>query len=166
MRVIIRWGFLAVMSLTAVAVTSCAMEPITGGYTGNTPSVQETPSSGPVTLSVDRTQYATTDSILVTIDNTTGTTVYAADQRSQCTVITLQWLSGDTWQQEYPCAMRVAAHSAPIQPGISTVRLMPNQGGYNAWQAGMCRVVLAYGAHPGVPLAQNTIVYSSTFTVA
>ncbi|HEY7780557.1 MAG TPA: hypothetical protein VIC85_10140 [Ktedonobacterales bacterium] len=159
-------GAVTAMLLITIAIAGCAMSPITGGATVNTPSVQETPSSGPVTVAVDRSQYTTADTIVVTINNTTGTTLYAAGERTQCTVVTLQWLSGDTWQQEYPCAMSVAAHSAPIAPGTSIVRLSPNQGGYGPWEAGVCRIVLAYGQHPGVPLNQNTLVYSGTFTVA
>jgi hypothetical protein len=132
-----------------------------------------TPSSQAITIATDRSTYAGTDVIKVTVTNHTAATIYAAPGHASCTILTLEMLVNGQWQASdaAPC---------PTQPALALVQLRPNapyQGAIRGlrlpyhpspFPAGTYRLVIAYwkaitGAIPS-PNDANSII-SPTFTV-
>jgi hypothetical protein len=133
---------------------------------------QGTPTGGPVSIGTDRTTYAPSDSIAVSVTNNLSTSIYAYDTRASCTILDLQMQVNSTWQatQVARCplgrpAMRVeiAAHktyTATITAGFLGISQA-------AFPTGTYRLVLMYSTSATTtPQQTMTTLYSATFSVS
>lgn len=150
----------------ATAVVTPAPTPtIPGSVPGTT---------GSVTLAVNQTHFAPGGSIVVHIDNGAPTTIYAANHRTACTIVTLERNIGGSWQPFARCAEGVMTIMVPIRAGHQldvTLASSGSQFASNLWPAGTYRAALFYSLAPVAsggttnPSAPN-VSYSNTFTVA
>ncbi len=156
--------------LILFALCSCGSTFINNG--GNSDSGTST--GGPVSISTNRTTYAPTDSIEVSITNHMQMSIFAYDTRASCTILGLQVQANGVWQdtQVARCslgrpAMRVEiaankTYTATIKAG--------SQGVTQAdFPAGTYRLVLTYSTSAtGLSQQTNqngTTIYSATFNV-
>lgn len=122
-------------------------------------------SSGQVTVTTGKPQYAPTNTVDVTIANGLSSGILAADHQSDCTVLVIEHLSGQTWQPQNPCLLKSPTRLIPFGAGTSTQQtLQPPSGQTTAgWPTGSYRISLTYRQTPGGP---ETTVYSAQFTIA
>lgn len=143
-----------------------------GSTSGNSNSGPST--GGPVSISTNRTTYAPTDSIEVSVTNHMQTSIFAYDTRASCTILGLQVQANGTWRdtQVARCSlgrramrMEIAAnkiYTATIKAGFQSIY-------QTAFPAGTYRLVLTYFTS-ATSLAQQpnqntTTIYSAPFTV-
>ncbi len=141
-----------------------------GAASGATPrpsaTAQPTSRPGQVTVAVDKTHYAPTDTITVTILNGLATTISTTDHQTNCTVVTLERLVNGAWQPVGACRLMTPTRVVPISPGTTVQQL-----GSTAWPAGTYRVAFRYFTEPdgepgqGASPGQGGVVYSATFTI-
>jgi hypothetical protein len=172
---------IAAMATVAVGLAACAAtsEPIGGHAASATESAQsatatptatavrQTPANpGRVTVTVDKTHYAPTDTITVTIFNGLAASVSTTDHQTNCTMVTLERSVNGAWQTIAPCRLMTPTRVVPIPPGATTQRL-----GSTAWPVGTYRVVFHYSTEPdaaptqGATPGQGGVVYSANFTI-
>ncbi len=152
---------------TATAVASAPVATTTEGTTSGA-------TGGAVTLSVGGARYATSDRILVTIHNAGGTTIYAQQHNTSCSMILLQRLSGGVWLPVFPCVNglphptvgRVAPGSAFGVPLVPVVTGDAEGTDGVTWPVGTYRAALHYTTSQTASFGQGTTVYSATFSVA
>lgn len=133
--------------------------------------VQQTPLPTATTLSVriatDRSQYGISRPIGVTVQNTSGTTYYATDGHSACTIVQLQQLVKGVWQDMMPCASGQTPNVLTVAPRLSepfTLAPGNNPNDANAWTPGIYRVALSANAKPD-NTGQEIQAYSAAFQV-
>jgi hypothetical protein len=126
------------------------------------------PTSGPgqVTVAVDKTHYAPTDTITVTILNGLAAIISTTDHQTNCTIVTLERLVNGAWQPEGACRLMTPTRVVPISPGTTVQQLSSS-----AWPTGTYRVAFRYFTEPDAELGQGAtpgqgaVVYSATFTI-
>lgn len=119
---------------------------------------------GQVTITTGKSQYAPAETIDVTIANGLPSGILAADHQSDCTVLVIEHLSGQTWQAQNPCLLKTPTRLIPFSAGTTTQqRLVPPTGASAGWPIGSYRIVFTYRQSPSGP---ETTVYSSQFTIA
>jgi hypothetical protein len=153
-----------VLGLSVLA--GCGVSGMAGTGGGGTPS-PGTATPGPITVTPDKQQYGHSDTIAVTIVNGTSTAIVAPDHQSNCTVVTLEWWTGQSWQPQNQCKLMIATRLIPIVPGATLVQQLHPQGGTPpGWATGTYRVAFTY--YVGTPAnfsGSTTTIYSATFTV-
>jgi hypothetical protein len=154
------------MVLGLSVLAGCGVSGMAGTGGGGTPSPGTTTPS-PITVNPDKQRYARSDSIVVTIVNGSSTAIVAPDHQSNCTVVTLEGRTGQSWQPENPCKLMIATRLIPIVPGATLVQQLHPQGGSPpGWATGTYRVAFTY--YVGTPenfSGSTTTIYSATFTV-
>ena len=165
-------GTVTALYLGLVGCSSVGPQPNAGGpgAASGTPRASATPrpTSGPgqVTVAVDKTHYAPTDTITVTILNGLATTISTTDHQTNCTVVMLERLVNGAWQPVGACRLMTPTRVVPISPGTTVQQL-----GSTAWPAGTYRVAFRYFTEPdgesgqATASAQGGLVYSATFTI-
>lgn len=125
----------------------------------------------PINITIDHTSYQSSDTIHVTVTNTTHTAIYVLDTHASCSILVLQIQTANGWQnsQAAPCALRRRPVPVKIDVGKSYNASISagTTAGQSSFPAGTYRLVLNYLM---TPLTSNpdgiaTTVYSPTFTV-
>src|SRR5262249_31116413 len=134
---------------------------------GGAPSPRETATPGPITVTPDKQRYGQSETIAVTIMNGTSTGIAAPDHQSNCTTVTLEWWTCQSWQAQKPCKLIIANRLIPIMPGARLVQQLQPQGGTSpSWAIGTYRVAFTYSVGTPANLSgSTTTIYSATFTV-
>lgn len=171
-------------------VSACGAMPA-GAGTGNAPSTQggaapastagaaASPSSGTtgsaqVTLVPNAAHYAVSDTITITVHNTTGQTIYTMAHFTDCSAISLERRVGGNWQPVNLCADGFPHPViAPISPDgeVATELTAATTPGNEVqseapeWTAGTYRAVLTYTTSRSADFSHGAITYSTTFTV-
>src|SRR2546425_12127638 len=85
----------------------CGCGSTSGSNGGKTHSDTPTPKSSSVNISTNRTTYAPTDSIEVSVTNHMRTSIFAYDTRASCTILGLQVQGDGAWRdtQVARCAL-------------------------------------------------------------
>ncbi len=131
-----------------------------------TTALHLSPTPGRVTVAVDKTHYAPTDTISVMIVNGLATSISTTDHQTNCTVVTLERVVNGAWQAEGACRLLTPTRVVQILPGTTTQQL-----GSTRWPTGMYRVAFHYFMEPdeapgqGATLGQGGVVYSASFTI-
>jgi hypothetical protein len=132
---------------------------------GATSTPTGTVSAGPVTLHVDASSYQVYDTISVTLSNQSNQTIYFPDHLTDCSVILLQQLegqsptSGSGPSSVSPCRAEMVTRMHTLAPrqSLSVSLVAPSNG----WSPGLYRAALSYT----IPLKGTTTIYSGTFPV-
>jgi hypothetical protein len=125
---------------------------------------------GQVRLSMGKPRYATHDTIDVTIYNGLTTSVFAQDNHSGCTLVTLLRSVNGSWQAQGLCVnMMPTHHFVEIPVGASIAQLLTP--GYDdsaglLWPAGTYRVAFAYVTSLTQEIGESTAIDSPPFVIA
>jgi hypothetical protein len=131
---------------------------------GNTPDSGAV-TSGHVTVTASKAQYGPTETVSVTIANGLSSGILAADHQSDCTVLLIEYLTGQTWQAQNLCRLKSPTRLISFGAGTATSQLLHPPSGPNAsgWSVGTYRIAFTYRQSPSGP---ETTVYSAQFTIA
>jgi hypothetical protein len=138
------------------------------------PSPQPIPGAAAVVLVPGTTHYAVSDTITITVQNTTGRTIYALAQFTGCSIISLEHRVGENWQPVQLCNGGSPHPSiTPIAPGgeaaiqLAAVTASSGAGGgaTTQWPTGTYRAELTYTTSASEPFGQGTPAYSATFVI-
>jgi hypothetical protein len=145
-------------------LTACGQNTSTGG--GSTPPPTPTPTptatTGPVTLHVGAASYHAGDTIEVTLQNASTSTIYFPDHLTNCTVIQLLYQVNGRWESVNKCQLMIHTSWHTLDAGQSlTVHLVPNPS--HPWPVGLYQATLNYRTSR-VSVSQ-TSVYSAGFQV-
>jgi hypothetical protein len=125
---------------------------------------------GEVRVSAGKPRYTTHDTIDVTIYNGLATSIFAQDNHSDCTLVTLLRSVNGSWQVQGSCVnMMPTHHFVEIPMGASTVELLtPGQDDSAGplWPAGTYRVAFVYVTSPTQGMGTGTEVDSPPFVIA
>lgn len=120
------------------------------------------------------TYYAISDTITITVQNTTGRTIYARTSFTGCSIIALAYRTGSSWQPIHLCADGIPHPSiTQIAPGgkvaiklaAATASSDANGGETAQWPVGTYRASLTYTTSADGSFSRGTTTYSSTFVV-
>ena len=149
-----------VLLVGALLVTACGSDGVDTGVNGqgndgptSTMTIPVgTPGKAPmtnVTITTDRSSYASGDTIHVTATNRLGKPVFASDGKASCTIFELEMKTGQGWQavSVAPCT-RQDQTSMPVQlaAGASHTATINTQEGAT-FPAGTYRVALRYSTY-------------------
>lgn len=157
-----------------VPATQGGVTPVSTTSTAVSPS-HPTPGAVPVVLMPGAAQYAASDTITVSVQNTTGRTIYTLAQFTDCSIISLEYGAGGSWQPVHLCTGGFPHPSiTPIAPGGTVaIRLAARAASSDAgdgttaqWPAGTYRAELTYMTSASEPLSQGTAAYSAPFAIA
>jgi hypothetical protein len=124
-----------------------------------------------VSIGTDHSQYASKDTLHVTVINHTQRAIYAWDTKASCSVLELELQTSAGWNTspEAVCAIKRAAAPVKIEPGATysaTIRAALPAGGDAAFPAGSYRLTLAYRTSDSSAASEPTaVVYSASLTV-
>jgi hypothetical protein len=102
--------------------------------------------------------------VTATIANGLSTSILAADHQSDCTVLLIEYLAGQTWQPQNLCLLKSRTRLISFAAGTATSQALQPPSGANTsgWPAGTYRIALTYRQSPS---GADTTVYSAQFTV-
>jgi hypothetical protein len=123
------------------------------------------PTPGQVTLATNQQRYAPSDIVVVTVTNGLATRILAADHQSNCTMVTIERQSDQTWQPQNPCRLMSPTRLIPIESGSAiSQQLQPLQAtGTAGWAPGTYRIAFTYRL--SAP-DEGTTIFSASFVVA
>jgi hypothetical protein len=150
-----------------------------GTTPASTTSVMASPSqpitgAAAVVLVPGTAHYAVSDTISITVQNTTGRTIYALAQFTDCSIISLEHSVGESWQPVQLCTGEFPHPSiTSIAPGdVVMIQLVAATASSDAGSgataqrpSGTYRAELTYTTSASEPLSQGTPVYSATFFI-
>ncbi len=102
---------------------------------------------GHVTLTLNKTRYASEDPFLVTIHNGLNHAIWVQDQGSGCTSLTVEHNIGGEWDTIGQCVLTRPARTVAIAAGASLSQRIDFAQGMDTgggWPAGAYRVTLTY----------------------
>jgi hypothetical protein len=145
---------------TVVLLVGCGLSQTPG----NTPN-PGTVTSGHVTVTASKAQYGPTETVTATIANGLSSSILAADHQSDCTVLLIEYLTGQTWQPQNLCLLKTATRLISFGAGTATSQPLHPPSGPNTsgWPVGTYRIAFTYRLSPSGP---ETTVYSAQFTIA
>lgn len=158
-----RWHALAAAwALTAVlALAGCGQTSTVSAAT------IPTATTSTLTVTTNRTSYASADPIGVTVANRTSTTYYAVDGHTGCTILQLQRFDATTktWQNVNNCGDASAAQTQVIATGTAEpFTLAPGATtSANDWNPGIYRVGVQVSAQSDG--SKPLFAYSAGFRV-
>lgn len=176
------------MSMLALSLAACGYNsspsPSTGGSGsgGNTPTStpttkQSTPTTptvspaGAVMLVLDKTRYASNETVTVTIVNGLAKNIYTTDHQSDCTMLMLEWQSPTGWVMVGRCRTMVLSRMYMLKPGSATRQQLvpafsiPGTSTPEQWRPGTYRVTFFYHSAPDQDSVQGQQSVSVEFTV-
>jgi len=120
-----------------------------------------------ITIVTDKTGYTVGDLMTAVVINESDETIQAFDKRSFCTILQLQALDGNQWNDTAFCPFKAPSLPVNIAPGTKfEVPLQPTLS-ISALNAGIYRVALTFRFVIGnTPLSDSYTVYSSQFRLA
>jgi hypothetical protein len=146
---------------------------LTGGAQGSpspsasaaaSPAIQQ----GAVAVVLDKTRYASGDTVNATILNGLDHTIFAADHQTDCTVLVVEQQTGAGWQRVGRCLLASPTRLVPFAASSQTATPLANGPAGNggaSWGAGTYRVSLTYLNSDTDITAAGSTVYSATFTL-
>lgn len=190
----LRWLVGALLAALALTVAACGATPSGTGPGGTSPAAKAaapvstaraTAAATPAPTTSTRTQtqvvltsgatyYAASDAVAVTVHNTSGQTIYAVANFTDCSIISLERLVGSSWQPVNPCAGGyphpyvthiTSGTEETIQMSAAMVGSSDNGSGISSWPAGTYRARLTYATSETAALGQVVAAYSATFSV-
>jgi hypothetical protein len=165
-------GYSALAALAVMVLGLAACQTVSDRVEGHkesstaTAALHISPTPGQVTVAVDKTHYAPTDTIMVMIFNGLAASVSTTDHQTNCTVVTLERVVNGAWQAEGACRLLTPTRVVQILPGTTTQQL-----GSTRWPTGTYRVAFRYFMEPdeepgqGAIPGQGGVVYSASFTL-
>ena len=153
---------ISIIGLSLLLVGCAAMS-----NTNATTSGTATSGPGPVVVSTDHTTYTPNDTIVVTVQNSLSTPIYAIDTQSSCSILSLQYQVSGAWQpsQVAQCPIKRAARPVKIDAGATyKANITAGYPGLrqSAFPTGSYRLVLLYTTSPStLPTAENGVTVSS-----
>ena len=121
-----------------------------------------------VTITLDRAQYATSDTITVMINNGLATAITVVDHQTNCSIVVLQAQTNGGWQSIHNCRIMTPTRLSHLAAGgVTRVRLVPGGGqlATTPWAAGTYRVVMTYGAGASSTPNAGAEATSTPFTI-
>jgi hypothetical protein len=191
MRLLLLVGSLMI----ALTMAACGATPSTAGTgyapTAQSPAVQSgtmptsttsavaspsepIPGAAAVVLVPGTAHYAVSDTITITVQNTTGRTIYALAQFTGCSIISLEHRVGESWQPVQLCTgefphpsitLIAPGGEAAIQLAAVTASSDAGGGATAQWPMGTYRAELTYTTSASEPFGQGTPAYSATFVI-
>jgi hypothetical protein len=166
----IRRGFLLALIGIGAFLAGCGRtigspgSPQTGAFPTATPgaSPSETLTGGQVTLTLDKQRYLAGDTIAVTLHNGLSQTIWAADHRTDCTVVTAERQQDGQWQGLQNCRLMTPTVLVPLSAGSASVQMLSTQG---PWPAGTYRVTLTYTSGDEGTGGPGGVAHSAAFTI-
>jgi hypothetical protein len=148
------------MAGALVLLAGCSFSQTPGSTSG---SGAVTP--GHVTVTTSKPQYRPGDTVAVTIANGLSSGILAADHQSDCTVLLIEHLTGQTWQPQNLCQLKSPTRLISFGPGTATPQQLrpPSGQSTSGWPTGSYRITLTYRQSPS---GQDTTIYSAQFTIA
>jgi hypothetical protein len=154
--------------------------PRTAGGTAAAPSTKPSPVSGAkpagkpgaVTVATTLNSYREGEVITVTVANGRDQSIYSEDQKTDCSIVSLEHLAGDRWETVTGCGAERAPLIVELRRGAThSVRIDPTstnfQGGDGspAARAGTYRIVFTYRLAAGPEGVEPERVVSPTFRI-
>ena len=124
--------------------------------------------AGTIAVTLDKTQYASGDTISATILNGLDHTIYAADHETDCTTLVVEHQTNSGWERVGRCLLASVTRLVPFAAGSQTLVPLDNGPAGNggaSWGTGTYRVSLTY-LNSDSDAAAGTTVYSATFTLS
>ena len=133
-----------------------------------------TSTSGPVSISSNRTTYASTDSIEASVTNHMQTSIFAYDTRASCTIFGLQVQANGTWRDAQVARCALGRHAMRVEIPANKTYTATIKAGFQsisqaAFPPGTYRLVLTYftsatgsAQQPG---QNTTTIYSAAINV-
>jgi hypothetical protein len=121
-----------------------------------------------ILVTAERTAYTPTDSIIISVVNNHGASVFTTDHQTCCTIIGLRLQTADGWIPVGNCMMMIASRIVEIHAGATMrVTLAPGAGMLRAkpWPPGTYRAALRYTLSPHGAEESRTLE-SAEFVVA
>src|SRR5215831_1440730 len=119
-------------SSSATRTFSASPSPTMPGASG-----QQT--NGQVTLTLNRQQYATGDTITVTIHNGLSQMIWSADHKTACTVLAAEYLQNGQWEAMGLCRLETPTLMVALPAASAIVQQFATIG----WPSGTYRVTLS-----------------------
>lgn len=120
-----------------------------------------------ITIVTDKTGYTVGDVMTAVVINESDETIQAFDKRSFCTILQLQAMDGNQWNDTAFCPFKAPSLPVNIAPGTKfEVPLQPTLS-ISTLNAGIYRVALTFRFVIGnSPISDSYTVYSSQFRLA
>lgn len=183
----IRLGCLLALVLAFVLV-GCGYNGMPSPSPGGSSSAGSTPTSTPATrqpapttppvspagavrLELDKTRYATNETVNVTILNGSAKNISTTDHQSDCTMLMLEWQSSTGWVMVGRCRTMLLSRMYTLKPGSTTLQRLspafsaPGTSTAALWRPGTYRVTLFYHSAPDQDSVQGQENVSVEFTV-
>ena len=167
-------AFIMVVLCSLMACGSNGKNPLSGTPTTTStpqPNIGASATPGQVKLVLDKSHYALNDAITVTIANGLSSTIFASAYYTNCTLVMLELKMGTTWVPQGICRHGMIPSLIPLKPGSVTPQQLTSETGTfrpatsATWQAGIYRVVFAYGLTPDPGSTHSVLVQSEEFTI-
>lgn len=128
-----------------------------------------TPTTGSVTISLDRPIYTSAQPIGVTVANNGKQGVYALNGRTGCTYLQLEVYNASkkTWATTDPCGSVDPVRALLIPAGVTEPFTLPpgnDSADANRWVPGTYRIALQYGTQSDGG-GDVQVAYSSAFQI-
>jgi hypothetical protein len=117
--------------------------------------------NGQVTLTLNRQQYATGDTITVTIHNGLSQMIWSADHKTACTVLAAEHLQNGQWEAMGLCRLETPTLMVALPATSATVQQFATIG----WPSGTYRVTLSYGDGDEGTGGPSGVAHSVEFTI-
>ncbi|MGH9802574.1 MAG: hypothetical protein ACRD82_19590, partial [Blastocatellia bacterium] len=120
-----------------------------------------------ITVALDKPSYLLSDVITTTVVNDSAETIQTWDKRSFCSIVQMQVLDGNQWNDTAFCPFKAPSLPVNIQPGSKMdVALHPAQT-IEALKVGTYRIALTFRFVSGnVPLSDSFVINSQQFRLA
>jgi hypothetical protein len=118
------------------------------------------PTSGKVTLTLDKQGYTAREMIVVTVENGLSKTIWAEDHHTSCTTLVAEHAQGAAWAAIENCHSLRPTTLAPLSAGATSVRLDTS-----GWPTGTYRITLTYSGGDEGAGGPGGAAHSAEFTV-
>ena len=148
--------------------TTAATSTTPGASSGARP----TGKPGAVTVTTTRSSYRPGEVINVSVVNRGDQSVYSEDQKTDCSIVVLERLTGERWETVTGCGAERAPRVVEVRPGAThTVRIDPTStnfqggGGGPTVRAGTYRIGFTYRMAAGPQGVEPERVRSPAFMI-
>jgi hypothetical protein len=164
------------------SITSGTVSPEPPGATGKTTAAtsatpgasgsRPTGKPGAVTVTTALSSYRSSEVIVVRVVNRGDQSIYSEDQKTDCSIVVLERLTGERWGAVTSCGAERAPRVVELRPGAThTVRIDPTstnfQGGVGSptVRAGTYRILFTYRLAAGPEGVEPERVTSPAFMI-
>jgi hypothetical protein len=123
-----------------------------------------------VRITLAKDHFTSDEPLAATIQNGLTTAIWSTDHHSDCSLLTLEYFTGEAWHAVNQCAQPRPMKVVALPAGASA----PQSIGYSqnmdmgaGWAAGTYRLSLSYALNQNqVGLSGTLMVYSDSFTIS